>query len=699
MVMTLRHGVGATCTVLTRFIHPSEHVRQKHKNLDKGHRTLVLLVGVDTKKVRRKLQEVYTFRSDDFNDVDELLYAVKRNVRVLTEGAAEHIFLPKDQPSPSESVTTNRNDDEDETSMPLRTGVLAEEIQTFKAAGVIVDDDNEPAPENVPAPTTSASTGIFKEWGFTGFCYRRSNGHRNVGAHMNRSRDDLETMTRLDYFMSMFPIEHIKTVMLPQMNKKIGPGREPIQFGEYMRWIGIWLVLATTEGHKRSAFWRQDVTCEYAPDHRFEGAPFRLFDVMSARRFNEILEVHTLFARTFPTYTDRFFHVREFIMAWNDNMAEVFEAAWIVCLDESMSLWTNMFTCPGFIFCPRKPWETGNEYHTIACGTTGILFAVEIVEGKDRPKELGTPRFDYIAGKTTGLLLRLTRTIWNTGRVVILDSGFCVLEAIIQLRKKGVFAGALIKKRRYWPKYIKGDAIKKHFEDKDVGSVDAWPGELHGVPFHVFSMKEPDYIMSIMATYGTTNEIEEGETRRQYKGDDGADKSTTFKYTELFYNHYKYRHMVDDNNNCRMQPIAIERTWLTNWWPDRCFAFLLGVSMVNAQKAFEHFGHHKQDEVLQFRRKLAKELIYNPWLPTDDNDGRNRTVKRFKHSSLSTCKLIQIPKNHEFRGVDLIKSNSSYNQKRCKCGTARTRTYCRCTPGIHLCSECYANHRIGAVVA
>jgi hypothetical protein len=47
----LRHGVGANCTVLTKFIHPSEHVRAKHANIEKGHTTLVILVGKETLKV------------------------------------------------------------------------------------------------------------------------------------------------------------------------------------------------------------------------------------------------------------------------------------------------------------------------------------------------------------------------------------------------------------------------------------------------------------------------------------------------------------------------------------------------------------------------------------------------------------------------------------------------------------------------
>ena len=34
-------------------------------------------------------------------------------------------------------------------------------------------------------------------------------------------------------------------------------------------------------------------------------------------------------------------------------------------------------------------------------------------------------------------------------KCVILDSGLCVLKAIIKLKNKGVYASAVVKKRRY----------------------------------------------------------------------------------------------------------------------------------------------------------------------------------------------------------------------------------------------------------
>ena len=86
----------------------------------------------------------------------------------------------------------------------------------------------------------------------------------------------------------------------------------------------------------------------------------------------------------------------------------------------------------------------------------------------------------------------------------MLDSSFSVLKRIVELKKRGVYASALIKKKRcYWPKYIKDDDIKSHFDGKDVGDCDAWKGQMDEVDFHVYVMKEPDYIMSIMSTYGT----------------------------------------------------------------------------------------------------------------------------------------------------------------------------------------------------
>ncbi len=74
----------------------------------------------------------------------------------------------------------------------------------------------------------------------------------------------------------------------------------------------------------------------------------------------------------------------------------------------------------------------------------GIMFSMEMVEGKDHPPQLSEKWSEL--GKTTGLLLWMLSSYFATGRYVILDSGFCVLQALIELKKVGLFACAVIKK-------------------------------------------------------------------------------------------------------------------------------------------------------------------------------------------------------------------------------------------------------------
>ena len=76
-----------------------------------------------------------------------------------------------------------------------------------------------------------------------------------------------------------------------------------------------------------------------------------------------------------------------------------------------------------------------------------ILFVVELVDGKDHPRQFGPLEFEDLGGKTVVLLLCMVKSYFATSTYVIIDFSFCVLKWLIQLRKRGVFACAVIKKR------------------------------------------------------------------------------------------------------------------------------------------------------------------------------------------------------------------------------------------------------------
>ena len=86
------------------------------------------------------------------------------------------------------------------------------------------------------------------------------------------------------------------------------------------------------------------------------------------------------------SFLDKFWEIRQMIDAWGANMNMAFATGYMNCLDESMSVWTNKFTCPGFMFVPRKPWPFGNEYHMVCCCRCDIMWGIELVEGKDESR-------------------------------------------------------------------------------------------------------------------------------------------------------------------------------------------------------------------------------------------------------------------------------------------------------------------------
>ena len=70
---------------------------------------------------------------------------------------------------------------------------------------------------------------------------------------------------------------------------------------------------------------------------------------------------------------------------------------------------------------------------------SGILFDVELLEGKAHTHQAGPLEFEDLDRKNVGLLLHAMKRYLYTGGYIILDSVFSVLKGLIQLKKKGIF--------------------------------------------------------------------------------------------------------------------------------------------------------------------------------------------------------------------------------------------------------------------
>ena len=105
-----------------------------------------------------------------------------------------------------------------------------------------------------------------------------------------------------------------------------------------------------------------------------------------------------------------------------------------------------------------------------------------------------------------------------------------------------------------------------------------------------------------------------------------------------------YRHSVDDHNNKRHSPISLEVIWATKFWPNRVFAFLLGVTEVNVNLAATYFCGQEPTGQIEFRKLLAKTLIYNTYY--DEDDDKTPDKKR-KHRESGHC-LVTLPRTKNF---------------------------------------------------
>ncbi len=686
-------GIGAQGSCIARFLHPSAVIREKLPNDLKTRIQGFTIVGRGEKLIRKKARKCYLVtKSEQFPETT--FHVAESNFKVEAPAPNGAVFDEEgteviEQPSTEEARVRTEEAQGVLTVADFRTGasLSSENVALIRNQDVQVDDDNEPVPENIPTETGGSSTGqidrsIYPDgWGHDGICPRQAGGHPRRGpSFKNVGPEALQTMSHASLFYLLMPCDYIKEVLIPETNKKLDT---PLTFGEYMVFVGLILLMSCFSGVQRHEWFSS------SPIAINKGAPFRLNEFMSRNRMNKLMAAFEYTNRPVPTYTDRFFPVRQLIDAFNEHMGKIFLCAWVACLDESMMTWINQYTAPGWMVVPRKPHPFGNEFHTICCAICGILFAIELVEGKDAPRERGKPEFETL-GKTVGLLLRLTRSIWHTATALVLDSGFCVVKGIVELRKKGVFAAALIKKRRYWPAKVQGDAIIEHFKDKDVGDTDALRGTFDNISFHIYAQKEPDYTTMIMSTYQTLAAVTSHKTRRKYKKD-GEETTKEFCYAEPFSSHYRYRHQIDDHNNCRHSPISVETTWGTKHWPNRVHAFIIAMAEVNTRKAHEFFQNDKEPVAgLNFRKALAWELIHN----TLDGQEEDLSPRRSKRRRMQHHELVKIPNfRGKFDGVRFKKVTTKWLQQRCGCGK-RVRTYCRCNKGTILCATCFAEHLI-----
>ncbi len=164
-------GKGARCSCLVKFIWPLKDIAAALVNLEPGRRIndLIALSRDVTTRGRKRFVSIF-FQS---STIPSLLHTAEQWVKVEEQGPLDQLW-ENAAPAEAPAATVAINEDGKEIAdFVLNAQNWVEDIALVWDMGFMVNNNNEPAPENVPADGTPPVNGEAllegQKWGWDGF--------------------------------------------------------------------------------------------------------------------------------------------------------------------------------------------------------------------------------------------------------------------------------------------------------------------------------------------------------------------------------------------------------------------------------------------------------------------------------------------------------------------------------------------------
>ena len=159
------------------------------------------------------VSSVYTFSHADFEGVE--FYAARWYVHLTKERREEDFFVREEEEEDDEALTVSelllfveqRVCGVETSDLPCldsgrNSNFTSDDMADVRHQGVAVDDDNNPAPQNIPLPQLEDGYSWRSE---EIICPRRSNNLPNTyAAFKNYSHEEVMKMTKLELFLILF---------------------------------------------------------------------------------------------------------------------------------------------------------------------------------------------------------------------------------------------------------------------------------------------------------------------------------------------------------------------------------------------------------------------------------------------------------------------------------------------------------------
>jgi len=263
----------------------------------------------------------------------------------------------------------------------------------------------------------------------------------------------------LQYFIWSFP--PMALMLIVQQTSLIlrGKGLKETTAGEILKFFGMLILITRYEFGERRSLWSSKSQHKYKP-----AADFGTKTGMSRKRFDDLWSSIRFSYQPDERPADkshqqyRWMLVDDFINAFNDHRASMFEPSDLICVDESISRWYGLggnwinIGLPHYISMDRKP-EDGCEIQDAACGRSGVMLQLRVVKDPaDEPELAPTPNESPDLPHGGRVLRELVSPWYNTGRIICADSYFASVATAKEMTRVGLkFIGVVKTATKHFP--------------------------------------------------------------------------------------------------------------------------------------------------------------------------------------------------------------------------------------------------------
>ena len=380
-----------------------------------------------------------------------------------------------------------------------------------------------------------------------------------------------------------------------------------MDFEEFVVFLGIFYSMETIHLLERHLYFK-DIDFGY-----YKTPNYSMF--MTLNRFETVLKYLKF---SFTDDPDQ--QILDWIAAVNKNFQRCVNPGDYLCLDEAM-LKSYHKDLKGKMKIIRKPRPIGNECQVCCDAKSQIVLNIELYEGRE---PMGEKEFVRELGATTAVTLRLTAPWKYSGRVVVADSWFGSVKAVVNLFNRYKLYGTMLVKTAH----VKFPKLMLRETEITRGEWNTLTGEVEGVPVMAVLFKdlqEKQFISSCNLSI-------EGEPRVTKHCGEIARPAVAETYL-------KNCAGIDIHNHFRTGSSGLEDVWQTKNYIHRQFAGITGFIFTNAFLAMRHFS--KINGIANIRGKHAafKHILSDQLLNFRDVSRCTRTV-RLQSSQVHTLARI-----------------------------------------------------------